>query len=660
MEKENYISNKKLIFKLVTYIIIFSIVAIMVSSFYIKQAALNNLAQEDAKKTSELVFETMNVRMQEGWGKEDLNKILDRLEYIRKGMKVNSYRSEKVEEILGVVPKDKEIVNSDKMIQKVMSSGIEEFIIQDDGSIRFLYPMKVTSECITCHFNTKVGDVNGVLDISYPPSDIRISLDQMTYYFIGFFIFFMIILFYIFFLIINKKMVTPIVSFTNEIQKVSKSNDLEKEVIIDTQILEIRTLQKVFNELLKTIKNYYDKLVQSLYKDSMTGLSNLTKLHDDLEYKKGDFTLAVLDISDFGKLNHFYGTRVGDFILKEFSSFLKESIPKDSKVYRLYGDEYAIVFDKVYEKEDIAKLQERIHSHLFSYFPVEIYIQVCIGFVSYSFERSVEKATIALKNAKARNKTLGEYTKALEIEDEYAHHITWLHKTKEAIDTNNIIVFFQPMKSTKTGNIEKYETLVRLKEGEKIYTPNNFIEVSHNARIYSSITKIVINKAFDFFEDKDVSFSINFALEDILNDSTTNLLFERLAKFSDGSRVVIELLETQEISDFELLNYFINRVKVYGAKVAIDDFGSGYSNFNYILNLKVDIVKLDSSLIEDIDKNEKHKVVVKNIVEVAKEFGLEVVAEKVHSASIEEILTDLEVDFLQGYYIGKPSPEILE
>ena len=657
---QNYISNKKLIFKIVSYIILVSIIAIIGSSFYIKQAALNTLAADDAHKTSELVFETMNTRMQEGWGKDDLNKILDRLEHIRKGMVVKSYRSEKVEEILGVIPEDKKVVESDPLIKEVMKKGEEVFLVQEDGSVRFLYPMIVKDECITCHYNVKVGDINGVLDISYPPSDIKISLDQMTYYFIGFFILFMVVFFYIFFIIINKKMVSPVVKFTNEIEKVASSNDLDREVNVETQILEIKTLQKAFNDLLKTIKHYYDKLLDSLYKDSMTGVDNLTKLHNDLEDIDKNFTLAVLDIAAFAKLNHFYGTRVGDFILKEFSNLLQEIVPKGSSVYRLYGDEYAILFDKEYDKAYIEDFQQKIHGHLFSYFPVEIYIHVCIGFISDSKERCVEKATIALKNAKANNKTIGEYTTALVIEDEYAHHITWLQKTKDAIDSDNIIIFFQPMKSTKSGKIEKYETLVRLKEYDEIHTPDNFLEVAQNANIYENITQIVINKAFDFFEDKDLRFSINFALEDILSDSTTNLLFDRLANTKDGSKVVIELLETQEISDFETLNNFINRVRSYGAKVAIDDFGSGYSNFNYILNLKVDIVKLDSSLIENIDTNEKHVSVVKSIVSVAKDFGLEVVAERVYSSKSEEILTELGVDYLQGYYIGKPAQNILE
>jgi EAL domain-containing protein (putative c-di-GMP-specific phosphodiesterase class I) len=122
---------------------------------------------------------------------------------------------------------------------------------------------------------------------------------------------------------------------------------------------------------------------------------------------------------------------------------------------------------------------------------------------------------------------------------------------------------------------------------------------------------------------------------------------------------VIELLETQEISDYESLNKFINQVKSYGAKVAIDDFGSGYSNFNYILNLNIDIIKLDSSLVENLDNDENSLKVVKSIIKVVHSLDLEVVAEKVHSQAIEDILTDLKVDYLQGYHIGKPQSEIL-
>ena len=143
-------------------------------------------------------------------------------------------------------------------------------------------------------------------------------------------------------------------------------------------------------------------------------------------------------------------------------------------------------------------------------------------------------------------------------------------------------------------------------------------------------------------------------------NSVGGILFENLEQYDHSENVIVELLETEEISDFDLLCSFIKKVKNYGAKVAIDDFGSGYSNFNYIINLDVDIIKLDSCLIENMYTNQHAIIVVSNIIKIIKELNLEVVAEKVFSKDIEDILTKHGVDYLQGYYIGKARKDILK
>jgi diguanylate cyclase (GGDEF)-like protein len=659
MKTTNYISNKQLIIRIVFGFLLISIVILLLSTVYIKNIALNNLAQDDAKKTSELIFETMNTRMQEGWGKEDLNKILSRLEYVRKGLKVSSYRSHKVEEILGVVPSNKQIVEKDPIIQKAMK-GKEQFIIEKDGSIRFIYPMKVTQECITCHYNTKVGDINGVLDIKYPPSDIKISLDMMTYYFLLFFIIFIIVFFYIFFFVINKKMVTPIIDFTKEIQRISDANDLTLRADVNTTIDEIGTLQNAFNKLLETTKYYYDKLINNLYIDSLTDLDNFIKLQKDLEQSK-NFSLVLVDIDKFKQLNNFYGTNVADFILKHLAILLKESTDENTKVYRVNADKFALLYPMQINIDDLQNLLNTINKHKFQYKFTDINIRVHIGFIVNDPNRSLEKVELALELAKKQRVNIVKYDDSFNLEDEYMQHMVWINKIEEALQNDNIIPYFQPMKSPKENKIVKYETLMRLQDIDMVYTPDYFIEISQNANLYAQLTQRLIEKTFKYFTnlDTNIKFSLNFALEDITNRSTINLLFKLLEEYKYSSSVVIELLETQEISDYESLNKFINQVKSYGAKVAIDDFGSGYSNFNYILNLNIDIIKLDSSLVENLDNDENSLKVVKSIIKVVHSLDLEVVAEKVHSQAIEDILTDLKVDYLQGYHIGKPQSEIL-
>jgi len=147
MLETKYISNKTLIIRIVLYILLVSVFILFISTEYLKRSAVNTLAEDDAKKTAQLIFETINTRMQEGWTKEDLDKIIKRLEIVRSGMKIASYRSAQVEELFGEVAKDKKISDSDPLIIKAMG-GEEVFKINDEtGEVRFLYPLKTTAEC---------------------------------------------------------------------------------------------------------------------------------------------------------------------------------------------------------------------------------------------------------------------------------------------------------------------------------------------------------------------------------------------------------------------------------------------------------------------------------------------------------------------------------
>jgi len=662
--RPNTIPNKQLIIRIVLIILTISVVVLFISTEYLKKTAVNTLASDDAKKTAQLVFETMNTRMQEGWTKKDLDKIIKRLEVVRKGMSIESYRSPQVEELFGVIPKVKEKVASDPLIQKAMNGEEIFYVDEDTGIVRFLYPMKTSTECNHCHINASEGSINGVLDISFPHSDIKISLDSISFYLICFFIVFLLIFSYIFYSIINKKMVEPIVNLSQNIQSIEQSKDLTKQVKMSTNIVELNMLQDSFNKLLITIKFYYDKMIEGIYTDKLTETYNLTKLHKDIAknkaYKSG--ALIVFDLKSLGMINRVYGHKVADNLLKQFSEHIKKTIEQNDIFYRLYGDEFAIMCKENIDSSKILYIKDSLKQHSFEYKQREFILDINIGYTNNIDHTSLEKANMALRYAKKNKFVFYEYNNTLEIKAEDNNHILWLKKLEYALDNDQIQPYFMPMKNTKTGKIDKYETLARIIDKDTIHTPDKFIDISIASGKYALVTQTMIKKTFEYFEHKDVSdikFSINLSLSDITNKETTDMLFSYLEKYKYSKNIIIELLETEEIDDFKLLNEFIQQVKQHNAQIAIDDFGSGYSNFNYILNLDVDIIKLDSSLVENIFKDQNALIVVSNIVRVAKEINLQVVAEKVTDENIENILTIHEVDYLQGFHIGKPNKDIL-
>ena len=406
------------------------------------------------------------------------------------------------------------------------------------------------------------------------------------------------------------------------------------------------------------MKYYYQELLNNIYTDSLTNLPNIQKLKESLKEKESS-TLMILNIDSFKEINGFYGLKVGDAILKQVANNINSLYNEQFEVFRLYADEFAILAKKDFTKEKCIKILKTLNEKYYFYEQSSIIVKLSMGVVVNTKKRAIEKATLALRNAKNKKTNFEEYKNSLMIQDEYKNHITWSNNIKTALDEEKIIAYFQAIKDLKTGKISKYESLARLVIDEEVYSPALFINIAKKAKLYPLVTRATIKSAFNFFKDKnDIEFSINYSVEDIANEETTHYLENLLKEYKIGSRLIIEILESEEIDDFNLINNFISKMKSYGVKIAIDDFGSGYSNFSYILQLNVDFLKIDSSLIKNIHKNNDSKIIVKTIVDFAKRVNLKVIAEMVHNKEIEDLLKELDVDFVQGFYIGKPKQNL--
>ncbi|MEA1956602.1 MAG: EAL domain-containing protein [Campylobacterota bacterium] len=650
------ISNRQLVVRITLSLLAGSIITGIIFSIYLKNMALHNLAQEDAKKTSNLIFEVMRTKMQEGWGKEDLVKIMKRLNTMKDGLEINAYRSSKIVELFGEDTQTTQALKSDKNIVKAMN-GKEVLVVGDDDSIHFYYPMKVETECITCHYNTKEGDINGVLDIYFPADEISIPLYAMITYFILFLVIFLIVIFVVFYFILNNKIVLPLINFTNQLKDISNIKDMDSRIIVKTQITEISQLGNEFNNLLDKIKYYYEKLIYQFFIDQMTSLPNLLALKKDIrEYNNP--TLILININQFKNINNFYGYEAEDLILKEFSKLLAKNKSISKKSYRISGDEFAWLLDEELNLFDFLETLEEFQNHPFEYKESVIYLNISCG-VAQSKDRLIENATTALNQAKIKTKPFELYDNSMQQESKINDTIYWTKKLKDALEEDRIVLYYQPILDVKLEKATKFESLVRLKDKDgTIHSPDDFMEAAKLSRLYLRLTRSIIKQAFKYFKDKPYEFSVNVSMEDISDLATKNYILNQLKNFPEPSRVVFEILETEEITEFDLINSFAKDVKELGAKLAIDDFGSGYSNYNYIIKLNVDFLKIDSSLIMNIDKDEKIAIVVESIINSSHKLGLKTIAEYVSSKKIMDKVKELGVDFIQGYHIDKPLVDV--
>ena len=288
---------------------------------------------------------------------------------------------------------------------------------------------------------------------------------------------------------------------------------------------------------------------------------------------------------------------------------------------------------------------------------INIYIDLTLASCANSSNADIfSKVAMALKYAEENHIPFWIYEDRMQFENEYELNLKNSTTVRKAVENFSIVPYFQSIVDNKTRKVVKFECLARLiDENENIIAPAIFIPIAKRLKVYSEVTKVIINKSFEAFEESEYEFTINLSIEDIMSSRIFEFILEKLKTSKASNRVTFELLESEAIQDFKRMQRFITEVKRHGAKIAIDDFGSGYSNFAYLTQISVDYIKIDGSLIEKIDVDKNSLLIVETIVEFAKKLNIQTIAEFVHSSTVQNKVKELGIDFSQGFYIDAPS-----
>jgi len=457
----------------------------------------------------------------------------------------------------------------------------------------------------------------------------------------------------------DKEIEIPFVSQNNEIGLISKAlNDMQEK------ISQYSKKQKNINQYLeKKVNEKTLELREQLYTDTLTKLPNRHSLLNDI-ISNNDGALLVINIDDFKEINDFFGQIAGDYILKSFAYRLHTMFSKkeNTTVSRLSGDEFAVYFINKPSIEEFIKIAENlatdVEKMIFFYEHNELSIRVSIG-GSYQMENILEKADIALKSAKKQQESFLLYDEKLNIEQQYKDNIGWVKKLKIAIAKDKIVPYFHAIYDNKSDKIASYECLIRLiDEDENIISPYKFLTIAKKSRLYSTLTKIMIDKSCEYFENIDFGFSINLSVEDILNINTVEYIKQKIKKHNVSEKIIFEILESEGIENYEDIAIFTNEMKALGCRISIDDFGSGYSNFEHLLKLNIDYIKIDGTLIKNIDHDKNAQIVVKTIVDFAQRLNILTVAEYVHNEAVYKKVKDLSIDRTQGFFLAQPKNQV--
>jgi len=421
-------------------------------------------------------------------------------------------------------------------------------------------------------------------------------------------------------------------------------------------IINNEKLQKKFKEMLVCeIEKKTNEIFYKTYYDDLTKLQNRLSLKEKLKSIQDDVYLAIININNFYSINIVYGYEIGDKILKEVASFLKNYF-NESELFYLGNDEYAIL-SKNLNLDDVKKLIKEISLKKIE--NLKIPITFTIGISKGNNENILKEAYIALKEAKSRMKDILFYSNDLEIEKFQKKIQKYLPILKSAIEKNLIIPYFQGIFNNETKKIEKYEVLARIKYKGQIVSPFYFIDVAEKSGYIKDITKIIIDKSFRKLKDKKIEISINFTEFDLKDDELIDYLIDKALYYDiDFGKIYIEILEgIGAIANNELIEK-LKYLKKRGFKISIDDFGTMNSNFERVMDLNFDIIKIDGKFIKDIDKNNRSFIIAKAITNFAKSLGVKIIAEFVANENIQKIVENLEIDYSQGYLFSVPSEEI--
>jgi diguanylate cyclase (GGDEF)-like protein len=414
-----------------------------------------------------------------------------------------------------------------------------------------------------------------------------------------------------------------------------------------------------FQDITKEIEHEIE-IKTLLYTDDLTKLENRSKLIYDLRYGEEEIqSIAIIDINSFKEINDFYGHKIGDLILGNVANIILEGIKTfpHMKLYKFPADIYAIANSHINKDEftqTIIKIIEQIDKQVYTFDQYEIDVRVTSGLSFSAKNNKLITADLALQAAKKDHKDYLVFYDELDNLKEYQNNMIWTKKLKTALAKDNIIVYYQPLINNKTLKVDKYECLVRMIDEESIISPFFFLDISKKSNQYHKITRSVIQKSFKEFENLEFEFSINISYEDIANNDFLDYIKEMFELYNVKNKVVFEILEDEGIKNYTVLTNFVKEIKKLGCKVAIDDFGSGYSNFEHLLKMNVDYLKIDASLVKNIVEDENSYKVTKTIIEFAKNLNLKTIAEYVENKDIFDTIRDLGADYSQGYYFSAP------
>lgn len=449
----------------------------------------------------------------------------------------------------------------------------------------------------------------------------------------------------------------------------------ETRILVMESILS--TLLNVVGSI-KAIHKYTRDLEYYATRDPLTNLYNQRLFWELFEYEIGragrhgyKFALLVIDLDNFKSVNDTYGHGFGDLFLQEVAVSLRNSLRTEDILARYGGDEFVAILPES-DGQGAATTAKRILDAIntmtvMSPDGTSVKGSVSVGIGIYPDHASEQKDLFLFAdNMMYKAKSEGKNRIGVPTEEDIVEVFRHISETSiiilNAVENRDIIPYFQPLVSTKTGKTDAVEVLSRIRLGDgRIMGAGEFVEVAEKMGIIHKMDYIVMEKALQTVQEQGFQGNIfinlsprALVLNEFVSESRRIVADSRI----DPGRIVFEITERETIKNMNMLEKFVNNLKIEGFKLAIDDFGSGFSSFHYLKRFPIDFLKIEGDFIVNMIKNEKDRALVRSISLLAQELGIKTVAEYVEDEEVMQSVCQTGIDLAQGFHIGRPSENL--
>ena len=437
----------------------------------------------------------------------------------------------------------------------------------------------------------------------------------------------------------------------------------------------------VFHDISKESRLFRQLSYQASH-DALTGLINRAEFENRLvaalagskENPSHTHALLYIDLDQFKVINDTFGHTAGDELLRQVMEVIQAKIRATDTLARLGGDEFGILLERCDEDralEVAESIRGAIEKNRFAWQDTFTNVRCSIGMYMVTHESPdaasvMSSADVACYSAKDVGRNQIHLYKDSDASVRH-EEMKWVARITNAVEENRLELFYQPIIGISKEFVQipgHYELLLRMRDEKgEIVTPDQFIPAAERYNLMSTLDRWVVHEALSQLAGKTpdsaqarYTLAINLSGTSLSEDRFLDYVIDELQrqKLPDGA-ICFEITETAAISNLSRVIHFMQTLKKLGCKFSLDDFGSGLSSFTYLKNLPVDFLKIDGQFIHNVVHDTVDESMVKAINQVGNAMGIATIAERVETKEVLDKLSEIGVEYAQGYYIARPS-----